>query len=75
LCKDGFFTDAGGNPYADDVARYGPWRRFLPPVIARRSRRAWRLMKIEHLIRYAPLAVGLMKVENINRYSLLPSGS
>jgi hypothetical protein len=26
-------------------------------------------MKIEHLIRYAPRAVGLMKIENIIRYA------
>jgi hypothetical protein len=31
-------------------------------------------MEIEHLIRYAPLAVGLMKIKNINRYSPLAVG-
>jgi hypothetical protein len=31
-------------------------------------------MEIEHLIRYAPLAVGLMEIKNINRYAPLAVG-
>ena len=31
-------------------------------------------MKIEHLIRYAPLAVGLMEIENLIRYPALAVG-
>ncbi len=42
--------------------------------------RSLRVMKIEHLIRYAPLAVGLMEIENLFRYparavGLKPSAS
>ena len=31
-------------------------------------------MEIEHLIRYAPLAVGLMEIENIIQYAPLAVG-
>ena len=32
------------------------------------------LMEIEHLIRYAPRAVGLMEIENLFRYTALAVG-
>ena len=32
------------------------------------------LMEIEHLIRYAPLAVGLMEIENSIRYASIAVG-
>ena len=31
-------------------------------------------MEIEHLIRYAPCAVGLMEIENLFRYTALAVG-
>jgi hypothetical protein len=42
--------------------------------LIRYAPRAVGLMEIEHLIRYTPLAVGLMEIENLFRYTALAVG-